>query len=405
MIDDYVHRTIEPVFRASLEQFPAVVITGPRQSGKTTLVRQMLGSSATYVTLEDPDTLAAATIDPRGFLSALSEPLILDEVQRAPALLSYLQSAIDEDRRAVGRFVLTGSQNLMLLESVSQSLAGRAAVLTLLPLTRRELDRTPDAPFAWESDWRTPVTTDALSLFERLLRSGFPDPALGHVDPSIWFPTYLATYLERDLRTMRDVGDLVTFQVFMRVLAARTGCLLDLTDIAKEVGVALNTAKAWLSVLVASHLVLLVPPYHANIGKRLTKRPKVYFTDVGLACHLTAQTTANAAINGPMGGALFETAMVSEVRATLAARGITPELYFWNVSGRTEVDLLVRHNSKFVTLEAKLNATPMPRFGDSIRSLQADLSAVTEKPGYVVHPGSSVLPLGANVRALPFGTL
>lgn len=401
----YVRRTIEPAFRASLEQFPAVVITGPRQSGKTTLVRHVLGDRASYVSLEDPDTRESAIADPRGFLATHQEPLILDEIQRAPSLLSYLQSVIDADRRRSGRFVLTGSQNIMVLKTVSQSLAGRASVLTLMPMTLRELDGVPDAPLYWESERSAGRDADTLSLFARLLRSGFPDPALGHVDPQLWFPAYVTTYLERDLRTMRDVGNLLTFQVFMRMVAARTGCLLDLTDISREVGVSVNTVKAWLSVLVASHLVLLVPPYHANVGKRLAKRPKVYFTDVGLACHLTGLTSPQATVSGPMGGALFETAMVTGIYSTLTARARTAELYFWNVTGRSEVDLLVRHEGHLVPLEAKLNATPSPRVANPIRALQALLPDAIEKPGYVVHPGSSQLTLGPDVRALPFGLL
>lgn len=405
MAGTYVTRSLEPTFRSALAQFPAVVVTGPRQAGKTTLVRHVLGDSASYVTLEDPDVREAAVSDPRGFLATYPAPLILDEVQRAPGLLSYLQAMIDDDRRAVGRYILTGSQNLALLETVSQTLAGRAAVLRLMPFSARELDGMPEAVLPWEGTPRTGSTSSAPTLFARLLRSGFPDPALGRTDPALWFPSYIATYIERDLRTMRQVGDLLTFQRFMRMVAARTGTILDLADVSREVGIALNTAKAWLSVLVASHLVLLLPPYHANVGKRLVKRPKLYMTDVGLACHLTGLTTPEAAIGGPMSGALFETAMVAEVHATLLARGMTPELYFWNISGRTEVDLLVRHKGRLVPLEAKLNATPTPRVARAIAELQSLLPGDVADMGYIVHPGTSELLLGPAARALPFSSL
>lgn len=398
-------RSLEATLRSALEQFPAVVVTGPRQAGKTTMVRRVLGDAARYVTLEDPDVREVATADPRGFLAAFPAPVILDEVQRAPGLLPYLQTIIDQDRQSAGRYILTGSQNLALLESVSETLAGRTAVLHLMPFSARELDGVPGAPLPWEGPSRSGTTHDARALFARLLRSGFPDPALGHSDPALWFPSYVATYIERDLRTMRQVGDLLTFQIFMRVVAARTGTILDLADISREVGVALNTAKAWLSVLVASHLVLLLPPYHANVGKRLVKRPKLYLTDVGLACYLSGITTPEAAIGGPMGGALFETAMVTEVRAALLARGLSPELYFWNVSGRTEVDLLVRHNGRLVPLEAKLNATPSSLVARPISTLQQLLPDTVAETGYLVHPGTSALPLGPTVRALPFASL
>ncbi len=402
---EYLTRTLESVARRALTQFPAVVITGPRQAGKTTLIRHLTRETARYVSLDDPDVRAAAIADPRGFLAAFPAPVVFDEIQRVPELLPYIKTAIDAERNTPGRYILSGSQNLLLLEKVTESLAGRAAVLTLMPLSQREIDRQPAAEFPWESDGHSGTLNTARSWFERLMRGSFPDPALGNVDPTLWMSSFVATYLERDVRTMRNVGDLAGFDAFVRLVAARTGTTLDLTDLARTVGIAPNTAKAWLSVLVASHLVLLVQPYHANIGKRLAKRPKLYLTDVGLACHLTGLRDPEAAIAGPLGGALFETAVVTEVHRTLLHRGLPAEMYYWGIAGRSEVDLLVRHEGHLVAVEVKLNATPSPRFGDHIRRLFEALPGDTLAPGYVVTPGDSRLPLGASVQALPFARL
>jgi hypothetical protein len=382
-----------------------VVITGPRQAGKTTLVRHLTGDQIDWVTLDDPDVRAAAIADPRGFLGGLSRPVFLDEIQRVPELLPYVKNEIDAERDVPGRFFLSGSQNLTLLSQVTESLAGRAAVLTLMPFSQRELDGQPDAEFPWESGGHEGSLASGREWFERLLRGGFPDPALGGVDVPLWMSSFLSTYVERDVRTLRNVGDLATFDAFVRLVAARTGTTLDLSDLARTVGVAVNTAKAWISVLVASHLVLLLRPYHANVGKRLAKRPKLYMTDVGLAAHLAGLRDAEAAMRGPLGGALFETAVVTEVHRALLHRGLDAEVYYWGVSGRSEVDLLVRHEGRLVPLEVKLSETPSPRFGDQLRRFMESVPDSADRQGFVVTPGDSTLPLGPGVRALPFGRL
>lgn len=401
----YLTRSLEPVARHALTEFAAVIITGPRQAGKTTLARRIMGDDSSYVSLDLPDVRAAAMSDPRGFLNAYPAPLILDEVQRAPALLPYLRAAIDADRDTPGRYLLTGSQNLLLMEQITESLAGRAAVLTLLPFSQRELDGQPEATFPWEGGTHSGRIATSREWFQRLMRSSFPEPALAGADATLWLPSFVATYLERDIRTLRNVGDLLTFDAFLRLMAARTATTLDMTDVARTLGVAVNTIKAWVSVLVASHMLLLLPPYHANVGKRLIKRPKAYLLDVGMACHLAGLKDPEAAIAGPMGGALFETAVVMEVHRTLMHAGRYPDIYYWGVSGRGEVDLLVRHEGRLVPIEIKLTETPNPRHGDQIRALYATLPEETQQPGYVVTPGSSTLPLGSGVRALPFAKL
>lgn len=255
----YLARSLEPVVRRALSQFPAVLVTGPRQAGKTTLVRHIVGADTSYASLDLPDVRAAAESDPRGFLNSFPAPVVLDEVQRAPGLLPYLRDAIDADRDVPGRYILTGSQNLLLMEQVTESLAGRAAVLTLMPLSQREIDGDPEARLPWEDGTRSGGVETSREWFERLMRTSFPEPALGGADPALWLPSFVASYLERDVRLMRNVGDLHTFDAFLRMVAARTGNILDMSDIARSLGVAVNTVKAWISVLVASHLLLLLP--------------------------------------------------------------------------------------------------------------------------------------------------
>ena len=261
----YIPRALEPVLVRAAAQFPAVVLTGPRQSGKTTLLRRLFGSIR-YVSLEAPDVRAAASADPRGFLRAHAPPVILDEVQHAPDLLPYVKEAIDARRSERGQYLITGSQDLLLAERVTESLAGRAAMLRLLPLSFREAAGTPDASFPWEvEDARTPRFSYARS-WPRLLRGGYPElVAEDDRDATLWHASYVQTYLERDVRSLRQVGDLTSFQSFLRALASRSAQLLNLNDLARDLGVAVNTAKAWLSVLEATFQVFVLRPYFANI--------------------------------------------------------------------------------------------------------------------------------------------
>lgn len=407
MSQQYITRTLEPVLRKAISEFPAVILTGPRQSGKTTLLKHLFSEQFRYVSVEPPDVRAAATEDPRGFLELYSAPVIFDEVQYAPDLLFYIKEKIDADRSRAGQYLLTGSQNLLLVQNVSESLAGRAAILRLLPLSRREIDGRPHTPLAWEPERQSSESPGSGfgALWQEFLRGGYPELATQpDRDFSLWHSSYIQTYLERDVRALRQVGDLTQYQNFLRVLAARSAQLLNLSNVARDLGVAVNTIKAWLSILEATYQVIVLRPFYANIGKRLVKSPKVYFSDVGTLCHLVGLKDPNHAASGPMGGAIMETAVLSEIIRTLTHRGIDPRVYFWRTQTGTEVDFVVETGAGLVPIEVKLSATPRPAMAASISTFQDDLKERTGL-GFVIHPGDIRLPLGPAVTAVPFNDL
>lgn len=334
------HRFLSETLLRLARSFPIVAVTGPRQSGKTTLVRKVFADKP-YVSLEDPAEREFALEDPRGFLARFADGAVFDEAQRWPDLFSYLQGMVDADRTP-GRFVLTGSQQFGVMSRVTQSLAGRVGLTRLLPLALGELP----------ADYVQELELDGL-----MLRGMYPALHAQPIAPEDWFASYVATYVERDVRQVLNVKDLSTFQRFLRLCAARSGQLLNLSALGGEAGISHSTARAWLSVLEASDLVYLLPPYHRNFGKRLIKSPKLYLVDVGLACWLLGIRSVEVLSLHPLRGALFETWVVSEFLKARLNAGQPADLYFWRDNNGLEADLLFEVDGRLQPVEVKSGRT------------------------------------------------
>lgn len=334
----HLSRQLEPTLQRFAQSFPVITLTGPRQSGKTTLARAIFPDKP-YVSLEDPSELLFAREDPKGFLARFKTGAIFDEAQRWPDLFSWLQGMVDENRQP-GQFILTGSQQFGLLSGVSQSLAGRAGITRLLPLSATEIPGLQD-----------------ISLNTILLKGAYPALYSQPINPQDWFASYIATYVERDARQLINIQDLTVFQRFLRLCAGRTGNLLNLNALAGEAGISQATAQAWMSVLESSDLVYRLPPYHKNFGKRLVKSPKLYFLDTGLVCWLLGIRSEEVLALHPLRGAIFETWVVSEAIKARYNAGRVADLYFWRDNNGLEADLVFEQGTKLQPVEIKSGQT------------------------------------------------
>jgi uncharacterized protein len=333
----FIEREASVALDAYARWFPVVALTGPRQSGKTTLARRVF-SGKPYVSMEDASNQRRAIDDPAGFLANFPSGAVIDEVQRAPGLFSELQGLVDR-RGLKGDFILTGSQQFGLLDSITQSLAGRVGMLQLMPLSRRE----------------SPLD----SLERTLWKGGYPALHTGIADAGhyAWFNSYVTTYVERDVRSVLAVADLAQFRRFLLMCAARAGQLLNLNGLAADCGVTHTTARRWLTVLEASYIVFLLQPYHRNFGKRLSKSPKLYFRDSGLLCHLLGIDQPAALSTHAMRGAVFENWVVAETIKYRWNRGLRADLYFWRDNHGNEIDLLFEHERRLHGVELKSGVT------------------------------------------------
>lgn len=373
----YVPRALAGTLRRAVRTFPAVLVTGPRQSGKTTLLREELGGTHAYVSLERPDVQQRAVADPMAFLGETTRPVILDEIQYVPGLLPYIKERIDEDRRP-GRWVLTGSQSFPVMRGVGESLAGRIAVLTLDPFSTREacelrhpesFEELIECVFASDPRRARKPAPRGPAVIDWLLRGGYPEPRLNtEVDRQLWYSGYVQTYLERDVRDLVQVGDLGSFRRFLFFAASRNGSLVNMSEIGRDVGVTGPTAKRWLSVLETSQVICLLKPYHRSFGKRVRKQPKLYFMDPGLVTFLLGLHAAEPIFQGPSFGALMECCVVSEWLKSARQLGQSVEFHYWRSSQGAEVDLVFEWNGVIHGIEAKATSTPNPHHASSLSS-------------------------------------
>ncbi|EKE21377.1 MAG: hypothetical protein ACD_7C00266G0013 [uncultured bacterium] len=332
----YIHRILEKKVKKLAKEYPIIAVTGPRQSGKTTMVRKLFPEKS-YVSLENIDIRNFASSDPRGFLETYSKGAILDEIQNVPELFSYLQEIVDTDKK-MGAFILTGSQNFLLMEKINQSLAGRVAIIILLPLSVRELEK---------------ATLSKHSLESHILKGMYPRIYETKIEHSGWYQNYIKTYIERDVRMIKNIGDLAVFQKFMQLCANRVGQILNLSSIANDLGVSHNTIKEWISILEASYIIFLLQPYHNNFNKRLIKMPKIYFYDMGVLSTLLKINSKDDLESHPFKGGIFESFVISEVFKNNFNAGKTPSVYFWRDKTGHEIDCLIEESNRKIAVEIK----------------------------------------------------
>jgi predicted AAA+ superfamily ATPase len=386
----YIHRRIEDTLKKRARQFAAVALTGPRQSGKSTLLRNVFGGSYSVVSFDDPVTRERALSDPRLFMENAGERIIFDEVQYAPQILSYVKILIDGARQRRGRFIITGSQQFSLMKNIGDTLAGRVALLDLLPFSVEEKRSVSSLA----KGLRDPKSCFVHSC----LRGSFPEVVTRPgMDASAWYGSYLQTYLERDVRTIHNVGVLREFQQFMRLLAARCSQIMNLSSFAGDLGVSVNTIKHWLSILEASRVVYVLPPYYRNLGKRVTKSPKAYFLDIGLVCYLTGIRTPEQLFGGPLGGALFENFVVQETVKHFFNKGERPDLFYLRTHNGVEVDLLVERNQKLLPFEIKLTRTPNAGMAAPMERFREIFDGLAIGPGKVICLAEDGMALSRNV--------
>ena len=385
----YIARDIETRLERLLTSSPCVAVTGPRQAGKSTLLKHCLPDYR-YVTLDDPFYREQAHSDPLFFLDTLGERAIIDEIQLAPSLLSYVKMRVDSRRNVKGQYVFTGSQQFGLIKNLSDSLAGRIALLELLPLSVTEKRRHLPIP-------------DAVGLFSHAALTGsYPELVVDEaVDIPSWYAAYLQTYLERDIRTLYNIGDLRDFQRFVRLLAAHSGQQLNMSVYSRDLGISVPTVKSWLSILEASRVVYLLSPYYSNLGKRITKAPKVYFIDIGLACNLAGVRDVGHLFNGPMAGHLFENFCVQETVKFFLGKGVQPPLYYIRTSNGLEVDLLIEPSAGvLVPVEMKLTKTPSSQQARTLTAFRESFAQLAPAPGLLLSLAEQTRPLSREITAV-----
>lgn len=389
MVKGYINRDIEKTLKAAVRQFPAIIVTGPRQSGKTTLCKHLFVKSHKYVSMDNPNLQQMAIEDPGLFFENYPPPIIIDEIQYTPQLFSYIKVLIDKRRKASGQFILTGSQSFPLMARVSESLAGRIAIFNLLSFSLRE-------------QLGNDTTLDINGLKKRALFGGFPEVVTKRrMNLELWFAGYLQTYLERDVRQLRQIGDLLDFQRFLQLIAAFNGQATNLSSLARDLGVAVNTVKAWISILEASGQIISVKPFYLNKGKRIIKSPKIYFLDTGLLCYLTGSTTISQIFKGPLSGQLLETLVLGEIVRNFYNQGKIPRIFWWRTSQGEEVDFIIEDKGRILPLEVKLSSKVNKRMVNSLIAFCKLFSDKIDK-AFLVNLSQDKLMLDKKILSIPF---
>jgi uncharacterized protein len=404
----YYTRSIHDAWLEASAQFPALLLTGPRQVGKTTFLRHICESRRRYVTMDDPNMRAVAQQDPELFFQRFEPPILIDEIQYAPSLLSYIKMIVDRKRK-VGMFWMTGSQQFQIMKGISETLAGRVAIMNMLGFSRRERHRLelklppfiPDAN-GLAGRLKSHASSRLKSVYQDIWTGAFPALATGSVkNRDLFYSSYLQTYLQRDVRDLAQVGNETGFLRFLKVCAARTGQLLNISDLARDADVSVNTAKSWLSVLQGSFQIYLLPPYHSNVTQRLVKAPKLYFLDTGLCAFLTDWSSPETLESGAMSGAIFETHVFSEILKSWWHRGQFPQMHYYRDKDKREIDLVILQNRTFFPIEIKKTGLPARAAAKTL----AVLGRFPEKkgPGAVVCLAQEILPLDTTTNAVPAG--
>ncbi|MDI6802134.1 MAG: ATP-binding protein [Thermodesulfovibrionales bacterium] len=380
----WIKRDAEELIKALGSQFPVVFVTGARQVGKTSILTHLFPDFF-YVTMDDPAMAFSAENAPQDFIESLSYPAIIDEAQYAPDLFRHIKLVVDKTKRN-GQFFITGSQSFPLMQNLSESLAGRCGIINLQPLSAHEL----------AAGGRLPAVEEYISI------GGFPALYAGNAtDRQHWYPSYIATYLERDVRNILNVGSLRDFNRFLRAAAARTAQTLSLSDLSRDVGVSPNTIKSWISVLQASHIIHLLEPYYRSIGKRLVKSPKIYFLDTGLAAYLMGLFSWQEIAASPMAGAIWETYVFTQIHRRLLAHGISnPPLFYWRTKDGKEVDFVIEKGGRFIALEAKLTGSPGTETLKGFDYLKEYYGQDSVLKGYVVCRIKKDFAIGKGIRAI-----
>ena len=379
-----IDRIAAKKLRQLANAFKALAVTGARQTGKTTLVRDIFRDKP-YVSLENPDQRQFALEDPKGFLRTYPNGAILDEVQRTPELFSWLQEILDNSNDK-GQFILTGSNNFLLQQSIAQSLAGRVGYLNLLPFSIEELEKGGLMPQNDE---------------EQMWKGGYPPVYDQEISPNDWCPNYIHTYIEKDVRQIRNITDLLVFERFLKLLAGRSGQELNFSALAVETGVDVKTIQAWVGILESSFIIHLLPPHHRNFNKTIVKRPKIYWLDTALLCHLIGIRQADQITVHPLRGAIFETMVVIEMIKTKTHRGLPTNLYFWRDKTGHEIDLVIDRGDQLIPVEIKAGQTVNKEFFKNLRYWQ-NLSGAED--AYVLYAGSTEQHRSDGCHVLPWRT-